>query len=156
MRTFAAKSKTSKKPIAKRKASKKAAAAIEDAFSRNLYPFYTDKGHQTFPTSPITITSNRIEKDNSRFYKVQNDSEIYTFPSVTHVLSCTKPPSFNFAMQRWEDNMAKEHGEKGVQKLKKEIRTRGTNFHKVHIKLTNVFTTCVYVLAQFGADAYNL
>ena len=79
----------------------------------------------------ISPNKARIHKEDSRFYNVQDGSEICTFPSVSRVLSHTKPVSFTFAMKRWEENMNKELGEEGTKKLRKELSTQGHNFHKV-------------------------
>jgi len=135
VRTFASKKPRakSKKPTVKRKTSKKVAAIDVDALSKNLPPFSLDKGQQTLPTRPIVNTPNRVEKDGKRLYRVQSDDENCTFPSVTNVLSYTKPRSFNFAVKTWYQSQVKELGEEGAEKMKRENKLQGENFHKVNI-----------------------
>ena len=130
-RTFAAKKRRAK-PRAKRKASKQIASIDVDALSKNLHPFYPDKGQQTLPTRPILTTPNIIEKDGTRFYRVQIGDEDCTFPSVTNVLSHTLPVSSTYAMKTWYQKQVKELGEKGVKEMERESKTQGANFHKVN------------------------
>jgi len=132
-RTFAARTTSIKR---KRVTKKKTATTITEADEKLdlpivAYPFYVQKEQPTFPSSPITIPHHRVDSDNERFYRIQSGKVTCTFPGVTHVLSATRSSSFIFALKNWEKNMIKEHGEKGFQKRKALIRTRGHKFHKV-------------------------
>lgn len=138
VRAFATKksrAKSKAKPRAKRKASKKIASIDVDVLSKNLHPFYPDKGQQTLPTRPILTTPNIIEKDGTRFYRVRIGDENCTFPSVTNVLSHTLPVSSTYAMKMWYQKQVKELGEEGVKEMEREGKTQGANFHKVNVTL---------------------
>lgn len=130
IRTFTARAANSKQKKAKKK---EISPDVEEKadISSNTYPFCLPKEHPTLPSNPITIPYCRMDIDDARYYKIQGESENYTFPSVTHVLSATRPRSFSFAMKTWESNMIKEHGEEGFQKMRGLIKTQGLNFHKV-------------------------
>ena len=99
--------------------------------SKAAYPFYLPKEQPTLPSDPITIPHSRIDIDDGRHYNLEGGNETYVFPSVTHVISATRPDSFAFAMKNWEKNMTKEHGEEGFQKIKVLIKRQGHDFHKV-------------------------
>ena len=134
-RTFAAKATSTKRKKATR-TKKKDDSILTEANEttdspKSVYPFYLQKEQPMLPSTPISIPHNRREIDNARYYNIQGCEIAYTFPSVTHVLSATTPRSSAFAMKRWRENMIKEHGEEGFEKMRRLLKTQGHDFHKV-------------------------
>ena len=134
-RTFAAQATSTKRKKATR-TKKKDDSILTEANETtdsptSVYPFYLPKEQPTLPSTPISIPHNRREIDDARYYKIQGCEITYTFPSVTHVLSATRPRSFAFAMKIWRENMIKEHGEEGFEKMRRLLKTQGHDFHKV-------------------------
>ena len=137
-RTFVAQATTTKRKRTtktKRKKDEPVTAGTNETTDppRSVYPFYLPKEQPMLPSTPISIPHNRMEIDDARYYKIQGVDETHTFPSVTHVLSATRPRSFVFAIKGWEKSMIKEHGEEGYEKMRALIITQGHDFHKVSL-----------------------
>lgn len=91
---------------------------------------HEEQGRDSNAPRPFTVE--RIQTPEGRFYQIHSQEESYNFPSVTTVLSSTRPPQSYFSLRNWRKNMVKEHGESGYRKIKEETMRTGSHFHRVN------------------------
>lgn len=77
------------------------------------------------------FTIKKLDKPGGRFYRISSDEGVCEFPSVTNILSTTRTTQSFFMLRNWIQNMIKQHGTSGYERIRKETIRKGQNFHQV-------------------------
>ena len=89
------------------------------------------------PSTQFTVHRQKSisDKCDARKYIICKGDEVFCFPSVTTVLSCTLPKKRNFMLSMWKKGIMKEFGEEGYHHFREEIKANGNKFHLVRLVL---------------------
>ena len=92
-----------------------------------------DKQQSSAKTGEHLFTIKKLDKPGGRFYRISSDEGVCEFPSVTNVLTTTRTTQNFFMLRNWIQNMIKQHGMSGYERIRKETIRKGKNFHQVRL-----------------------
>ena len=96
-----------------------------------------DKQQSNAKTGEHLFTIKKLDKPGGRFYRISSDEGVCEFPSVTNVLTTTRTTQNFFMLRNWIQNMIKQHGMSGYERIRKETIRKGKDFHQVRFYYAN-------------------